>query len=141
MTIKEKLIILAQRYDLNYQYQQFDNCYGGYWFVCTHSIYNKTGCFTVCCLPQRNEISFYYATKFSRNLKELCFQEVDVYQFEKDIWGKNSKIGPLKNPFFYWSENKIVNTLIKVIIAQIEKQHEFFGIKISSVNLAMTHID
>lgn len=131
MSTKEKLNVLAQKYGLQYQYQEFDNCYGGHWLVCTHSLYNKSGCFTIYCLPQRNEVEFYCAKSFSRNLKGLCFQEVNAYQFEKEIWEKSSKIGPFKNPFFYWSEDRIVNTLIKVIIAQIEKKHEFFGVKIS----------
>ena len=132
MGIKEKLNNLAREYGLTYQYQEFEKCYGGNWWVCTHSIYNASGCFTIYCVPQRLEVDFFFSDRFSRNRRELCAKEVNVYEFEKSTWEKDQKIGPFKNPFYFWSPNNIINTLIKVIAELIKKNNEFFGVQVSS---------
>lgn len=132
MGTNEKLKNLARKYGLKYQYQEFENCYGGNWLVCTHSIYNESGCFTIHCVPQRLEVDFYFSDRFSRNQRELCTKEVNVYEFEKSTWEKDQKIGPFKNPFFFWSPNNIIDTLIKVIAELIKKNNEFFGVQVSS---------
>lgn len=131
MRVKEELSTLAQKHGLKYQYQDFENCYGGEWWVCTHSLYNESGCFTIYCLPQRAEVEFYFAERFSRNRSELCSKWINVYEFEKEIWESDRKIGFFKNPFYDWNQDRIIKTLIKVITALIEKNNEFFGIKIS----------
>ena len=131
MSVKEELSSLAQKYGLKYQCQDFENCYGGDWWVCTHSLYNESGCFTIHCLPQRAEVEFYFAERFSRNRSQLCDQEINVYEFEKEIWEKDRKIGSFKIPFYYWNRDRIIKALIKVITALIEKNNEFFGVKIS----------
>ena len=130
MDFKEEFTNLAKKYNLNYRYQEFHNCFGGYWTVLTHSLYNSTGCFTIHCLPQRGEVDFYFTEKFSTNRKELCGNLVNVYAVEKEIWRKNAKIWIFKNPFFYLSEDKIIKTLIEVINVLIDKNNEFFGVKI-----------
>ena len=48
----------------------------------------------------------------------------------KEIWDKNSKIWFFKNPFYHWNSEKIIKTLIEVIKVLIEKNNEFFGVKI-----------
>ena len=40
MDFKKDFTILAKKYNLNYQYQDFKNCFGGNWWVYTHSLYN-----------------------------------------------------------------------------------------------------
>ena len=132
MRINEDLNNLAMKYGLKYQYQTFEKCYSGNWYVLTHSLYNESGCFTISCLPQRGEVEFYFAERFSCNLRELCSQEINVYAFEKEIWEKSKKIGPFISPFSYWNPNRVLDTLIKVITVLIEKNNEFFGVEISS---------
>lgn len=131
MRMKEELNKLAQKHGLKYQYQEFEDCYGGNWFVITHSLYNESGCFTVHYLPQRAEVGFYFADRLSRNLRALCTQEVNVFKVEKEIWDSSERIGPFKIPFYYWNPDRVVKTLIKVITVQIEKNNEFFGIRVS----------
>ena len=132
MKTNEDLKQLAQKFNLKYQYQEFEDCYSGNWFVITHSLYNESGCFTIHYIPQRMEVDFYIADRFTRNLRALCTQEVNVFEVEKEIWDSSKKIGPFKIPFYYCHPDRLVKTLIKVITAQIEKNNEFFGIKISS---------
>ncbi len=55
-------------------------------------------------------------------------------KLKKEIWSKNAKIWFFKNPFFYWNHEKIIKTLIEVINISIEKNNEFFGIKIKNNN-------
>ena len=64
------------------------------------------GCFTIHCLPQRGEVDFYFADKFSTDRKELCGIPINVYEIEKEIWNKNAKIWFFKNPFYYWNQEK-----------------------------------
>ena len=130
MDLKKEFTDLAKKYNLNYKYQEFKNCFGGNWLVCTHSLYNDSGCFTIHCLPQRGEVDFYFADKFSTDRKELCSKAVNVYEVEKSIWKKKTKIWFFKNPFYYCSQDKIIKTLIEVINTSIEENNEFFGIKI-----------
>ena len=63
-------------------------------------------------------------------MEELCGTRINVFKVEKEIWDKNSKIWIFKNPFFYWSVEKMIKTIIEVINALIEKNNEFFGVKI-----------
>ncbi len=130
MDIKKEFTNLAKKYNLSYQYQEFENCFGGNWWVYTHSLYNESGCFTIHCLPQRGEVDFYYSEKFSHDRKELCGKPINVYEVEKEIWIKKEKIVFFKNPFYYWNHKRVIKTLIQVINVSIEKNNEFFGIKI-----------
>lgn len=41
MNFKKEFKKLAKKYNLNYQYQDFKNCFGGYWWVYTHSLYSR----------------------------------------------------------------------------------------------------
>ena len=134
MDFKKEFTDLANKYNLNYQYQDFKNCFGGNWWVYTHSLYNDSGCFTIHCLPQRGEVDFYFADKFSTDRKELCSKAINVYEVEKEIWEKKAKIWFFKNPFYYCNQDKIIKTLIEVINVSIEKNNEFFGIDIMNVD-------
>ena len=130
MDFKDKFNLLAEKYNLKFQYQEFENCFGGNWLVCTYSIYNEFGCLTVHCLPQRDEVDCYYSKRFSNDREELCEVLINIFDIEKEIWNKNEKILIFKNPFYYWNSNNIINTLIEVIETSIKKRNEFFGIKI-----------
>ena len=130
MDFKKELGDLANKYNLKYQYQEFTNCFGGNWVVYTHSLYNASGCFTICYLPQRGEIDCYYAERFSADRKELCDKLINVFEAEKDIWINKAKFWIFKKPFYYWSPDRIIKTLIEVINVSIKKNNEFFGIKV-----------
>lgn len=45
MDFKKEFTILAEKYNLNYQYQDFKNCFGSNWWFYKHSLYNDSGCF------------------------------------------------------------------------------------------------
>ena len=130
MDFKKEFTDLAKKYNLSYRYQEFKNCFDGNWFVYTHSLYNDSGCFTIHCVAQRAEVSCYFTTKFSTVRKELCGNPIHILEVEKEIWKKNEKIWFFKNPFFYWNPDNIIKTLIEIISVSIEKNNEFFGVKI-----------
>ena len=81
-------------------------------------------------MPQRGEVDCYFSEKFSNDRKQLCQKAINVFEVEKEIWNKNSKIWFFKNPFYYWNTENILKTLIEVIKVSIEKNNEFFGVKI-----------
>ena len=100
MDIAKTLEFLVQDYKLNYRYQVFHNCYGGGWTVYTHSYYNDSGCFTVHSMPQRGELDFYFAKKFSCERKAIYEKIIDIAFIEPDIWNARGKIWIFNNPFF-----------------------------------------
>lgn len=130
MDFKKEFAALAQKKNLSYQFQEFKNCFGGDWVVWTYSLYNDSGCFTVSYWTQREEVDFYYAEKFSTDRKELCAKPINVFEAEQEIWRKNKRIWIFNNPFFYCSPKRIIKALIEVINSLIEKNNEFFGIKL-----------
>ena len=130
MDFKREFDDLAKKYKLSYQYQVFEKCFGGNWYVIAHSLYNTSGCFTIHCLPQRGEVDCYYAEKFSNDRKKLCGKLVNIFEVERDIWSRKEKIWFFKNPFYYWNSDRIIKTLIEVITVSIEKHNQFFGIKL-----------
>lgn len=134
MDIEKQFDFLVKDYNLKYVYQEFKNCYGGNWCVYTHSFYNDSGCFTIHNLPQRGELDFYYAKKFSKVRKDLYEQLIGITSIEKEIWDKNSKFLFFRNPFFWWSSSRVLKTLAEVIKKQIEDNGEFFGIKVIKNN-------
>ena len=128
MDFKKEFSDLSSENNLIYEYQEFKNCFGGNWWVCTHSLYNDSGCFTIHCLPHRGEVDFYFADKFSTDRNELCQREINVFEVEKDIWERDAKVWVIRNPFYFWSSKRIMKTLIEVIKISIEKNGEFFGV-------------
>ena len=132
MHFKIEFESLAKKHQLSYQYQEFKNCFGGDWFVCTHSLYNETGCFTIQCVPQRGEVDCYYAKSFSTEREELLGRLINIFDFEKMIWEKNQKIWIFKNPFFYWQNKKVINTIIEVLESLLSKSNNLCEIFIES---------
>lgn len=133
MCIEKYFDFLVKDYGLDYKYQEFHNCYNGNWNVYTYSYYNKSGCFTIHSLPQRGELDFYYAERFSTNLNELYEKMINISSIEKNIWEKYTKIGIFNNPFFWWSNRKVLETLAEVLKVHISKYGEFFDIKVKSI--------
>ena len=129
MNIEKLFDFLKKDYNLSYRYQEFINCYGGNWTVQTHSFYNESGCFTIYFEIQRG-MYFYYASHFSTERKELCEREIDVSSIEPQIWKKKGRIFIFNNPFFWWSDNKVLRTLAEVLKIHLAKHNEFFGIQV-----------
>ena len=130
MDFKKQFKELAERFKLDYRYQEFSNCFGGTWFVFSHSLFNESGCFTVHCLPQRSEIDFYYASVFSTDRQRLCEESVDVFATETEIWKKRERVWIFKKPFYYDSINNTIKVLLEVIKAAGDKEGGFFGIRV-----------
>lgn len=130
MEFKKDFNCLAKKYGLEYKYQEFQNCFGGNWFVFTHSLFNDSGCFTVHCLPQRGEIDCYFSESFSYDRSRLCENLVNVFDIEKEIWLERQKLWIFRNPFCYWNSDKFIKTLLEVINISLEKASEFAGLKI-----------
>ena len=129
MAIKA-LDFLVIEYGLKHIHQDFNSCFGGNWWVKTDSYYNDSGCFTIHHLPQRGELDFYYSKEFSTIRESLCERLLDISSVEKEIWEKHKKFLCFKNPFFWNSEKKVFQALAEIIKVQIEKNGEFFGIKV-----------
>ena len=121
---------LAKKYNLNYQFQKFENCWDRGFTVHTYSLYNESGCFTVHYLLQRQELDFYYSKKFSFSRELLCDKPINIYDFEKEIWKKRECVWIFKKPFYYQRTNNVIKVLIEVINILVKKDNEFFGIKI-----------
>jgi hypothetical protein len=116
---------LVNDYGLKHSYQDFNNCYGGYWYVRTHSYYNENGCFTIYNLPQRGELAFYRSKEFSDVLERLCERKIDVAYTGQEFLDKAEGNFPLN-----CGRDAILKTLAEVVKKQIEKDGEFFGIKV-----------
>ena len=130
MDFDAELRKLAEKHNLHYQFQKFENCFNGNWLVYTYSLYNESGCFTISYMPQRFEVDCYYAERFSTDRQELCNKAVDIFETEKDIWNRRETFWIFKNPFYYWSTKNIIKTLIEVINVSIEKNNGIYGIEI-----------
>ena len=130
MNIEELLGFLVKEYNLSYKYQEFTNCYGGNWIVQTYSFYNDSGCFTICFIPQKNELDFYYASQFSNERKDLCEKMIDICEIEPDIWDKHTKVGFFHRPFFWCNNKKILSALAEALRVHLSKDNNFFGIQV-----------
>lgn len=125
---EKELIRIADKYNLNYLKQQFDNCFGGYWYVETFSLYNENGCFTIHYLGQRQELDFYVTPSISTKREELANNRIDVTKYKADVWEKEL---PKINVFSVSYADKFLILLTKVIEMQLEESGSFFGIKVN----------
>ena len=121
---------LIKDYNLSYQYQEFLNCYGGNWTVQAHSFYNESGCFTIYNEVQRG-LSFYCASQLSTEREKLCEREVDISLMEPHVWKERQTLWFFKNPFFWWSDKKVLSTLAEALKVHLAKNNEFFGITVT----------
>lgn len=151
--IKKALDFLLTDYKFSYLQSQCNNYLESGRQLQTYSYYNTNGCFTISCLMYGNEVAFWrfkdvremeayflgeteYATiDFSKPvqytiLEESWLPEIDVFAYEPEIWDKHNKILGLPIASVFWSYGKIVRILTEVIKRQIERNGEFFGIKV-----------
>ena len=69
---------LTMAIEMGLQYKDFKNCFGGNWWVYTHSLYNDSGCFTIHCLPQRGEVDCYFTEILDYNYPDFYFYVNDL---------------------------------------------------------------
>jgi len=124
MNLRNQFNDIAERYGVNYQWQNFKD--GSY----AHSLYNESGCFTILCLPARGEIDCYYSKEFSNDKQRLCAKQINIYEVEKDIWERNKRKWIFKIPFQFWGHDRTIRTIIEVIQASVNKTNIFYGIEI-----------
>ena len=129
MNIEKTFDFLVKDYNLSYRCQEFENCYGGNWTVQTHSFYNDMGCFTIQIVIQR-ELNFWCASRFSTEHEKLCERAINVASIEPQIWNKHEKFWIFKRPFFWCSYNKVLSALAEALKVHLEKEKEFFGIRV-----------
>lgn len=129
MKFEKKLKEFADKYNLEFSKQEFDHVWNDNSTVDTFSIYNDSGCFTIHYLLQRCEYDFYYSKKFSKQRKELMQVDINVFDYEKNIWKKGRVFG-FRNPFFYLNFNKVILTLIEVMEALAEETNNIFGVEL-----------
>lgn len=130
MNVKELFEFLIKEYGLSYQFQEFTNCYNGGWIVRTYSFFNDSGCFTISHLLQRDELDFFFAPYFAQDRKKLCVKDVNITAIEPHVWEKNSKVWIFKNPFFWWSNKRILTTFAEALKIHLMKSESFFGINV-----------
>lgn len=131
MNIEKMFDFLVTDYGLTYRFQEFRNCYSGNWIVQTYSFYNDSGCFTIHYLPQRDELSYFYSTRFSTVREVLCEKEIGeniIYSMEPKVWNKYSKVWLFKRPFFWYSSNKILRTFAEALKVYLSNNKSFFDI-------------
>lgn len=125
------LMFLVEEFNLKYSAQTFNNCPFGNYTTKTYSFYNDSGCFTVNYLISRDELDFYFSSRFSNEYKELHERLVNIWIDEPEIWNKHQKwIFSINDPFFWWKKKKVIKALAETIKTKIDKNREFFGIKV-----------
>lgn len=127
--VEDLFAFLVCEHHLNYEKQHFKNCYGGHWSIDTYSYFNDIGCFTICSLPARDELSFFYSSQFSKNYEELCENYADVYSLEPTVWNNHAKFGKYYKPFFFWSKYRILKAVSNIIEVHLEHHKELFSIR------------
>lgn len=129
--IIKMLMFLVEEYNLKYSKQTFNNYPFGNYTTKTYSFYNDSGCFTIKYLLQKDELDFYFSSKFSNECKKLQENLVNIWIDEPEIWNKHKKlIFLIKDPFFWWKKTKVIKALAETIKTKIVKNNEFFGVKI-----------
>ena len=130
MCIENMFDFLTKDYNMTYRYQEFSNCYGNRCTVHTHSYFNDTGCFTIYIEIQRG-MEFWYASRFSTERKELCERGIDVSSIEPQVWSKYERLCFFKNPFFWWSDKRVLSTLAEAVKVHLAKDNSIFGIQVN----------
>jgi len=126
MNVEEMFGFLVKDYGLTYKFQEFENCYDGNWTVFTYSFYNDDGCFTIHYLVGRDELDFYYSSRFSSVREELRERQINVYEVEPNIWRKHQRIWIFKRPFFWWSMRRILNACAEALKLYLAKGNDLF---------------
>lgn len=125
------LMFLVDEYHLKYKKQTFVGKPCGSYITRTYSFYNDTGCFTIHHLAMRDDLDFYFSSNFSNNYDDLREKLVNIWIDEPEVWNRHQKwILGLKDPFFWWKEEKVIKALAETIMVKIRKNNEFFGVQI-----------
>ena len=125
------VMFLVDEYHLNYKEQIFEGKPFGTYETITYSFYNDSGCFTLSYLSSREELDFYYSSKISDDYYELHEKGVNIWIDEPEIWNKHQKwFGFINDPFFWMKHEKVIKALAETIRVKINKNGEFFGVKI-----------
>jgi hypothetical protein len=134
--LKENLHFLVNNYRMRYDFQEFKGFYGGNNSLYIYSYYNENGCFTIKDYPVVSDVTYirldnieslgdYLTAHYDEQIKH----EIHIFHEEPEIWKKHEKKQFLKF-LLYWNSEKTLKALAEVILTQIEKYGEFFGIKV-----------
>ena len=116
------LMFLVDEYNLKYSVQTFNNYPFGNYKTKTFSFYNDSGCFTIRYLLQKDELDFYFSSRFSNECKELQERLINIWIDEPEIWKKHQKwIVSLKDPLFWLKKKKVIKALAETIKTKIDK--------------------
>ena len=140
-----KLFGFLLYHGLEYSRRRFKKCHNGNRYADTYSFYNESGCFTIYKSSERDGWDFYYAKKYSKDIKELLDEHLDIYSVEREMWedyrnatdeaheaAEKEVNGVSADEMFrlQWkAERVMLETLAEVINVQMEKQGSFFGVK------------
>lgn len=153
--VKNILGFLVLKYKMDYVFYEFKNYLGTNATMVTYSYYNKFGCFTIANIPVRGDVQYYRFNRVEQikdmvllrstdlgvltKNNEMAYREyfdniskyeLNIFDFEPEIWYKHRHGGFLKIPFFWGTDKQILQALADVIETQIKKNGSFFGIKV-----------
>ncbi len=149
--IKNSLDFLIAEYGFKYEKLGYDNCFNEGVGAFAYNYYNDNGCFTIGHMPVYGDVDYlkfdnidqldeffepiYYKKKLDDKQLGRCISEryshiLNIYNYEPQIWESHEKLLWFKNPFAWISSKKTLRVLAEVIRAQIEKDGQFFGIKV-----------
>ena len=125
MNVEKNFKFLFDKYHFKYGYNNFSSFYDFLGPFDAYSFYNEYGCFTILYAVQRNEVEYYISKEFS-NKQKILFEINISEQIFKIL--KNLR----KNLLNLVKKDNVL--LSNYIVEQIEKNGEFFGIKVKNNN-------
>lgn len=138
--IKNSLDFLITEYGFKYEKLGYDNCFNEGVGAFAYNYYNDNGCFTIGHIPVYGDVDYFRFKSLSQlnkyyelrqsGLNTIENYKINIYNYEPQIWESHEKLLWFKNPFAWISSKKTLRVLAEVIRAQIEKDGQFFGIKV-----------
>ncbi len=138
--IKNSLDFLITEYGFKYEKLGYDNCFNEGVGAFAYNYYNDNGCFTIGHIPVYGDVDYFRFKSLSQlnkyyelrqsGLNTIENYKINIYNYEPQIWESHEKLLWFKNPFSWISSKKTLRVLAEVIRAQIEKDGQFFGIKV-----------
>lgn len=132
--VKRYLDFLCKDYNFKYNSTMFNNYLQTGGSVYVYSYYNSFGCFSISNFAVKGEIGYHVFNSLDDMIKWFPYShnyiDVNIFNYERDIWKKNEKILWFYTPFAWKSSKKLLSVLSEVIRSQINKEGEFFGIKV-----------
>lgn len=118
---------LTEEYDLQYKYREFNNCFGGYWYVEAYSFYNESGCFTLHYLPQRDELDIYHSKSCVNDHQGLLGRHIgEIEAFGDEAWTEEKNKHKGSDGYVLYSQ-----TLAELIKKKLDAEGEIFGVKVN----------